>query len=98
MKPSEVLETINAKLMRIQYVNVDGTMKKQRRIVIQAYHLPKIFYDALMQIPEFAELAKRGDENLGGIPVFLSKEFKIDWYQEKKQHKYTRRKERHDQV
>ena len=77
-----------------------GIKKKRRRVVIKAYYLPEEFYNSLISIPEFKKANKEGKANLGGIPVYLSEEFKIDWYQAEKQRKFfrIRKKKKHGRI
>ena len=76
------------------YYQDKGIRKKRRRVVVKAYYLPEKFYNGLMHLPEFEKAHKRGEANLGGIPVYLSEEFKIDWFQAEKQRKFFREKRR----
>lgn len=76
------------------YYDDKGIRKKRRRVVVTGYYLPEKFYNSLMHLPEFKKEHDKGKANLGGIPVYLSEEFKIDWFQAEKQRKFFREKKR----
>lgn len=84
MKPEDVLKKINEEIERIK----ENLPEKGRRFEALAYRLPKEYYNVLLQNLEFKRSVEKGHPNIGGIPVILSKEFKIDYFQGEKQRKY----------
>lgn len=58
-----------------------------RRMEIQAYILPKEWISLLSTDEVFKMVLDRGMPNLGGIPIYEGKEFKIIYIQKEKQRK-----------
>lgn len=87
MEPKEIVDLIEKKIDKIK----NNLPEKGRRLKIKTYLLPSEYFEILMKDEEFAREAKKGNANLGGIPVKKLPKLKniiVDCFQEEKQYKY----------